>query len=98
MDIWESTTAYEKWLRTQLPGEVIEDDLSEKREKMRADPFSFLRATYWRFAETVAMLCPEFAEAPQVLAIGDIHVENFGTWPDARGRLVWGVNDFDEAA
>jgi hypothetical protein len=24
-------------------------------------------------------------------------VENFGTWRDAQGRLVWGVNDFDEA-
>ena len=24
--------------------------------------------------------------------------ENFGTWRDADGRLVWGVNDFDEAA
>src|SRR5205085_8759771 len=25
------------------------------------------------------------------------HVENFGTWRDNEGRLVWGVNDFDEA-
>jgi hypothetical protein len=30
--------------------------------------------------------------------VGDIHLENFGTWRDADGRLVWGVNDFDEAA
>ena len=27
-----------------------------------------------------------------------MHLENFGTWRDAEGRLVWGVNDFDEAA
>ena len=33
-----------------------------------------------------------------MLAVGDIHLENFGTWRDADGRLVWGVNDFDEAA
>jgi len=33
-----------------------------------------------------------------VLTVGDIHIENFGTWRDAEGRLVWGVNDFDEAA
>jgi hypothetical protein len=32
-----------------------------------------------------------------VLAVGDLHVENFGTWRDAEGRLVWGVNDIDEA-
>lgn len=27
-----------------------------------------------------------------------MHVENFGTWRDVEGRLVWGVNDVDEAA
>jgi hypothetical protein len=26
-----------------------------------------------------------------------LHVENFGTWRDKEGRLIWGVNDFDEA-
>ena len=31
-----------------------------------------------------------------MLAVGDLHVENFGTWRDAEGRLIWGVNDFDE--
>jgi hypothetical protein len=35
--------------------------------------------------------------APKVLAVGDLHVENFGTWRDAEGRLIWGINDFDEA-
>ena len=35
---------------------------------------------------------------PVVTAVGDLHVENFGTWRDAEGRLVWGVNDIDEAA
>ena len=30
--------------------------------------------------------------------MGDLHVENFGTWRDTDGRLVWGVNDFDEAS
>jgi hypothetical protein len=32
-----------------------------------------------------------------VLAVGDIHLENFGTWRDVEDRVVWGVNDFDEA-
>ena len=32
-----------------------------------------------------------------LLCVGDLHVENFGVWRDAEGRLVWGVNDFDEA-
>jgi len=43
-------------------------------------------------------VCPDVAKATKVLAVGDLHVENFGTWRDAEGRLVWGVNDFDEAA
>ena len=30
-------------------------------------------------------------------SVGDLHIENFGTWRDAEGRLVWGVNDVDEA-
>jgi len=42
-------------------------------------------------------VCPELARTPQVLAVGDLHVENFGTWRDFEGRLIWGVNDFDEA-
>jgi uncharacterized protein (DUF2252 family) len=29
--------------------------------------------------------------------VGDLHVENFGTWRDSRGRPAWGINDFDEA-
>jgi hypothetical protein len=29
--------------------------------------------------------------------VGDLHVENFGSWRDQEGRLAWGVNDFDEA-
>ena len=33
-----------------------------------------------------------------MLGVGDLHIENFGTWRDREGRLVWGVNDFDEAA
>src|SRR5262249_40716504 len=36
-------------------------------------------------------------KAIRVLGIGDLHMENFGTWRDADGRLCWGVNDFDEA-
>jgi hypothetical protein len=30
------------------------------------------------------------------MAVGDLHVENFGTWRDIEGRLIWGINDFDE--
>src|SRR5262249_12722670 len=60
-------------------------------------PFPFLRATYYPCAETWRDACGTAAKAPAVLAVGDLHVENFGTWRAAEGRLIWGVNDFDEA-
>src|SRR5262245_12037283 len=98
MNIIRSTAAYEFWLREQLKGEVVDKDLERKHEKMADGRFPFLRATYWRWAETIMGTCPALADAPGVLAVGDIHLENFGTWRDVDGRLVWGVNDFDEAA
>jgi Uncharacterized protein conserved in bacteria (DUF2252) len=96
--IKQANEAYERWLRKQLDGEIVESDLREKWDKMAEGPFPFLRAMYWRWAETILDICPNLAAAPPVLAVGDIHLENFGTWRDADGRLVWGVNDFDEAA
>jgi uncharacterized protein (DUF2252 family) len=59
--------------------------------------FAFLRATFYRWVQLWPKVCPELANAPRVLAVGDLHVENFGTWRDCEGRLIWGVNDFDEA-
>jgi hypothetical protein len=41
--------------------------------------------------------CQACCDAPVVLGVGDLHVENFGTWRDTEGRLIWGINDFDEA-
>jgi hypothetical protein len=98
MNIRESTRLYEDWLRRQLKGDVVETDLARKHKKMKEGPFAFLRATYWRWAETILDVCPDLAGAAEVLAIGDVHLENYGTWRDADGRLVWGINDFDEAA
>jgi hypothetical protein len=93
-----SARAYEAWLRAQLGEDLVEADLLEKHRRMRQGTFPFLRATYWRWAETILEIRPEIAEAPRVLSIGDTHLENFGTWRDAEGRLIWGANDFDEAA
>src|SRR5262245_7400356 len=98
MNIHESARLYEDWLQRQLKGDVVKSDLARKHEKMKEDPWVFLRATYWRWAETILDVCPDLAGAPEVLAIGDAHLEHFGTWRDVDGRLAWGVNDFDEAA
>jgi hypothetical protein len=96
MDIIKATKAYEAWLRGRIP--LLEPDLRRKHERMAESAFPFLRATFYRWAQVWPRVCPELAAAPAVLGVGDLHVENFGTWRDREGRLIWGVNDFDEAA
>jgi hypothetical protein len=95
MDILEATASYEKWLRKRT--RIIEKDLALKHKHMAEDVFQFFRATYYRWAQVWPSVCEPLIKAPKVLAVGDLHVENFGTWRDAEGRLIWGINDFDEA-
>src|ERR1700736_2408674 len=95
MDIRTATEKYESWLADHLV--IVPEDLTEKHKLMAENEFAFMRATYYRWAQVWTEQCPELARAPSVLAVGDLHVENFGTWRDSEGRLVWGINDFDEA-
>jgi len=76
---------------------VRQQELDYKHEVMAADTFSFLRATFYRWAQLAPQALPDVAEGVRVLAVGDLHVETYGTWRDVEGRLVWGVSDFDEA-
>jgi len=57
----------------------------------------FLRATFYRWVQLWPVIATGLAAAPHILAVGDLHVENFGTWRDSEGRWVWGINDVDEA-
>ena len=95
MNIQQATRQYETWLARHV--RVVKSDLDTKHELMTQDAFSFLRATFYRWMQLFPALCPKAASAPTLLAVGDLHVENYGTWRDAEGRLVWGINDFDEA-
>jgi len=94
MNIAKATKRYEQWLGKKI--RLIRADLDHKHAAMAQDSFSFLRATFYRWMQLWTELCHECIQAPQVLAVGDLHVENFGTWRDIEGRLVWGINDFDE--
>lgn len=94
-EITDATRSFERWLSERV--RLRRDDLEYKHEQMAADAFSFLRATFYRWSELWQEELSELGDAPRVLAVGDLHVENYGTWRDAEGRLVWGVNDFDEA-
>jgi len=95
MDIKQATMSYENWMRRCTA--VIESDLRLKHQQMKDDPYLFLRGTYYRWAQLWPKVCSDLHRAPKVLASGDVHVGNFGTWRDAEGRLAWGVDDFDEA-
>ena len=95
MDIHQATAAYEAWLGKRLT--LLPGDVELKHQRMAESPFPFLRATFYRWVQRWPEVCPDLAAAPAVLSVGDLHVENFGTWRDAEGRLIWGINDFDEA-
>lgn len=70
--------------------------LALKYRKMQLDAFSFLRGTCHLFQQRL----PDVAilnEAPLAWICGDLHLENFGTFKAADGRVYFDVNDFDES-
>ncbi|HZA03017.1 MAG TPA: DUF2252 family protein, partial [Propionibacteriaceae bacterium] len=77
-----------------------------KFRAMASDPFAFYRGTACLFYADVTG-DGRFADvdrawvgaegARRIWIQGDLHAENFGTYLDAGGRLVFDVNDFDEA-
>lgn len=95
-DFPAATARYEAWLGTQVAIQAQELEHKHAQMALRVDVFPFFRGVYYRWAEIWPTLCADSLTAPTVLAVGDLHVENFGTWRDREGRLVWGINDFDE--
>ncbi|MFR9675105.1 DUF2252 domain-containing protein [Streptomyces sp. TR06-5] len=92
-------------------GELLAADPAAFRvkfRKMAASAFAFYRGTACLFYADLAARDGRFAGNPgndpflddrtnRVWIHGDLHAENFGTYMDADGRLVFNVNDFDEA-
>ncbi|MBZ4321207.1 DUF2252 domain-containing protein [Streptomyces huiliensis] len=72
-----------------------------KFRKMAASAFAFYRGTACLFYHDLAHerdAGPYLdQQTSRVWIHGDLHAENFGTYMDAGGRLVFNVNDFDEA-
>ena len=95
MKIFKATRKYENWLRAEL--NIVEADFALKAQLLAKDPFTFLRGTFYRWMQLFPEICKKPAQAPLVLSVGDLHASNFGTWRDAKGDLIWGINDFDEA-
>ncbi len=70
-----------------------------KFRKMAAEPFAFYRGSACLFYADMAEEPDEWADerTGRVWIQGDLHAENFGTYMDSEGNLVFDVNDFDEA-
>src|SRR3954462_7949829 len=72
-----------------------------KFRKMAASPFSFYRgsASVFYADQTGAYADDSFLDerTSRVWIHGDLHAENFGTYMNSSGVLVFNVNDFDEA-
>ena len=70
-----------------------------KFRKMAADPFAFYRGSACVFYADVAQREDRWADerTARVWIQGDLHAENFGTYMDGSGVLIFDVNDFDEA-
>ena len=70
--------------------------LSMKYRNMRISPFIFLRATCHLFYERVA---PDLHALPTPLTwcMGDMHLENFGSYKGDNRLAYFDLNDFDEA-
>ena len=96
--------------RQQLVVDVLEDAFADlmtadpkafrvKFRKMAADPFAFYRGSACLFYADVTQREDPWADerAGAVWIHGDLHVENFGTYMNSHGRLVFDINDFDEA-
>ncbi|MBB5933504.1 DUF2252 domain-containing protein [Streptomyces zagrosensis] len=85
-------------------GELLAADPAAFRvkfRKMAASAFAFYRGTACLFygdLEDERDGGPYLDErTSRVWMHGDLHAENFGTYMDANGRLIFNVNDFDEA-
>src|SRR3954454_10856116 len=70
-----------------------------KFRKMAASPFAFYRGSACvYYADLHGVVDPFLDERPSAVWIhGDLHAENFGTYLNSEGVLVFNVNDFDEA-
>ena len=70
-----------------------------KFRKMAADPFAFYRGSACLFYADAAGREDPWADerTSRIWIQGDLHAENFGTYMDGDGVLIFDVNDFDEA-
>ena len=85
-------------------GDLLKRDpgaFQTKFRKMASSPFAFYRGSaplFYSDLEAENTHGPYLDEkTSRIWVHGDLHAENFGTYMDSQGRLIFNVNDFDEA-
>jgi uncharacterized protein (DUF2252 family) len=70
-----------------------------KYRTMASDPHAFYRGSACLYYADVTADDDPFCDdrSGRIWIHGDLHVENFGTYLNSDGRLVFDINDFDEA-
>ena len=68
MHIIEATREFEHWLGRQLP--IVLQNIQTKHASMAEFPFSFFRATFYRWVQLWPAVCKDLALAPRLLAVG----------------------------
>ena len=75
--IFTATDSYEAWLRTCT--QVNDKDLQAKHDLLAEGTFPFLRGRFTVGCSSGPSCARTWPRARQTLAVGDLHVENFGT-------------------
>ena len=70
--------------------------LKMKLAAIRADAFGFFRGTCPLFYSTLK-LDRSLVEGPSILACGDLHLQNFGSYKGDNRLVYFDLNDFDES-
>ena len=67
-----------------------------KLKALRSDPFEFFRGTAQLYFSTLHMPL-SLRRCPKVVACGDLHLENFGSYKGDNRLVYFDISDFDEA-
>jgi uncharacterized protein (DUF2252 family) len=73
----------------------LQDLVPLRRERMSVSPFTFYRGSAGLMAHDLAR---QTVTGVHVVICGDAHLSNFGLYASPERRLVFDLNDFDEAA
>lgn len=74
--------------------QMLPDLLALRHQRMGVSPFTFFRGT----AELMEHdLAEQSHSGIQVIISGDAHVNNYGFYASPERKLLFGLNDFDEA-